>query len=300
MALYKINDVYPNYDNNFFEGKDIKGMDVYAGANTNEKIGSIEDVLVDEQGYFRYFVVDTGFWIFGKKVLLPIGRSRVEMDRNRVYATGLTNKEQAERLPEYDRDMIVDYEYEERVRGVYRSPSVEQSAPVESTTGTTAATATAGTTANATPSYNRDTYSYKREPEFYNTNERDHNKLHLYEERLITDKKRRETGEVVVGKKVVTETARAEVPVEKEKVVIEVTTPSSERQVSPGKANFKNTEVARMKVHEETADIRKEAYEHGEVKVRKEVERDTVSAKEKLRREELDVDRKGNPRVDRS
>lgn len=295
MALYKISNVYPNYDKNFFEGKDIKGMDVYAGANTSEKVGTIDDVLVDEQGYFRYFVVDTGFWIFGKKVLLPIGRSRVEMNQNRIYATGLTSKEQAERLPEYDHDMTVDYEYEERVRGVYRSPTVENSAPVESSTSKTK-TKTVATT----PSYNRETYSYDREPELYNTNERDHDKLHLYEERLITDKNRRETGEVVVGKKVETETARAEVPVEKEKVVIEVSTPNNEQKVAPHKPDFGDAEVARMKVHEETADIHKEAYERGEVEVRKEVERDTVSAKKELRREELDVERKGNPRIDRS
>ncbi|MFP4007448.1 MAG: DUF2382 domain-containing protein [Spirulinaceae cyanobacterium] len=291
MALYKISNVYPNYDKNFFEGKDIKGMDVYAGENTSEKVGTIEDVLVDEQGYFRYFVLDTGFWIFGKKVLLPIGRSRVEMDQNRVYATGLTSKEQAERLPEYDHDMTVDYEYEERVRGVYRSPTVEESAPVE---------ASAGTTVAATPTYEREAYTYDREPELYNTNERDHDKLHLYEERLITDKNRRETGEVAVGKKVTTETARAEVPVEKEKVVIEVSTPNNERKVAPHNPDFGDTEVARMKVHEETADIHKEAYERGEVEVHKEVERDTVSAQKELRREELDVERKGNPRIDRS
>jgi uncharacterized protein (TIGR02271 family) len=293
MALYKIGDVYPDYSRNFFEGKDIKGTDVYAGANNNEKVGTIDDVLVDEQGYFRYFVVDTGFWIFGKKVLLPIGRSRVEMDRNRIYATGLTSKEQAERLPEYDHDMVVDYDYEERVRGVYRSPTVGNSAPVE-------ATASRTKTAATTPTYNRNDYTYDREPELYSMNERDHDKLRLYEERLITDKSRRETGEVVVGKKVETETARAEVPVEKEKVVIEVSTPSNENKVDPRRPDFGDAEVARMKVHEETANIHKEAYERGEVEVHKEVERDTVSAKEQLRREELDVQRKGNPRVERN
>jgi uncharacterized protein YrrD len=67
MTLYKIEEFYPNYREELFDGDDIKGLDVYAG-KTREKIGSIETALVDEEGRFRYFVIDTGFWIFGKKV----------------------------------------------------------------------------------------------------------------------------------------------------------------------------------------------------------------------------------------
>jgi stress response protein YsnF len=40
----------------------------------------------------------------------------------RIYATGISSKEQAEKLPEYDDSMTVDYDYEERVRHVYRTP----------------------------------------------------------------------------------------------------------------------------------------------------------------------------------
>ena len=67
MALYKIEEFYPNYREELFDGDDIKGLDVYAG-KTRDKIGSIETALVDEEGRFRYFVIDTGFWIFGKKI----------------------------------------------------------------------------------------------------------------------------------------------------------------------------------------------------------------------------------------
>jgi len=48
--------------------------------------------LVDEQGNFRYLVVDLGLWIFGKKVLLPVGRAR--FDYNPSHVVGMT-KEQA-------------------------------------------------------------------------------------------------------------------------------------------------------------------------------------------------------------
>jgi hypothetical protein len=79
MPLFKIGDFNPNYREEAFDGADVKGLDVHAG-RTDEKIGSIYDVLVDETGSFRYFVIDTGFWIFGKKVLLPVGRCRVDAD----------------------------------------------------------------------------------------------------------------------------------------------------------------------------------------------------------------------------
>jgi len=39
---------------------------VYAG-RTGEKIGTIDNALVDGSGRFRYFVVDTGFWILAKE-----------------------------------------------------------------------------------------------------------------------------------------------------------------------------------------------------------------------------------------
>jgi len=121
----------------------------------------------------------------------------------------------------------------------------------------------------------------------------------LYEERLVVDKEREKTAEVSIGKHVETETARVSVPVEKERVVIERTTPTNERVVSPSAADFSGGEVARMDIYEESADIGKEAFVREEVRVRKEVERDTVEAQETIRREELDIDVDGNPTIRR-
>lgn len=282
MALVKIKDFYPNYREEIFGGTDIKGMDVYAGT-TDDKIGTVYDILLDETGRFRYLVLDTGFWIFGKKVLLPIGSARIDYNDNNVYAIGLVDKNQAEQLPEYDELQPIDYEYEERVRGVYRqTPAVRERA-------TTPAT-----------NYDRNNYHYDREPSLYEMNDRDHANLKLYEERLLANKERHKAGEVAVGKRVETETARASVPVEKERVVIERTNATGQaRQVAPGEADFKEGEVARAELYEETADIKKQAFVRENVEVRKEVERDTVNAEETIRREELDVNTEGNPVVQR-
>ena len=125
----------------------------------------------------------------------------------------------------------------------------------------------------------------------------DNDNVKLYEERLVADKERHKAGEVAIGKHVETETAKVAVPVEKERIVIERTTPTNEKAVAPGTADFSGGEVKNVDIYEETADINKEAFVREEVKVRKEVERDTVEAQETLRREELDVDVDGKPGI---
>jgi uncharacterized protein (TIGR02271 family) len=320
MVLHKLKDFDPNYRNTFEDG-DIVGMSVYT-ERTDEKIGSIADILVDDAGHFRYFVVDLGFWIFGKKVLMPVGRSRIDHGADRVYVMGLS-KEQAEDLPEYHSDMVTDYDYEERVRGVYRpgaatsasavntSIPLEASAPLESTVPLEAERSMAmdserrtdmvADTTLSTPAvtaYDRDTYDYHHEPALYEMNEADHRTFKLYEERLVANKTRMKTGEVSIGKHVETETQTIAVPVEKERIVVERTIPT-DTTVNPiaGETAFQEGEVARLEVYEETPDIRKEAYVAEEVKVHKEVDQETVQAAETLRKERLDIDTEGNPRV---
>ncbi|MBD2357356.1 DUF2382 domain-containing protein [Tolypothrix sp. FACHB-123] len=299
MALYKLNDFDPNYRDTF-QGDDIKGLGVYAEGR-DEKIGTVSDVLVDDEGHFRYLVVDLGFWIFGKKVLLPIGRARIDYNVDRVYAIGMT-REQAEALPEFNERSGIDYDYEERVRGVYRRPldatsSVNATSAVDSTSAVDTSRpldASAPLNTGYQPNYNRDTYNYSHEPALYNINESDNQTLKLYEERLIASKKRQKTGEVAIGKHVETETARVEVPLERERVVIERVTPTDAGQrVTSGEANFREGEVARVEIYEETPEIRKEAVVREEVKVTKVVEHETSEAQATVRREELDVDTTG-------
>ena len=277
MALVKIADLYPKYKEDIFGGDDIKSFSVYD--HTNDKIGSVYDIIVDETGKFRYLVIDTGFWIFGKKVLLPVGRASIDYNDRRVYAKGLT-KEQAENLPEYDDDMTIDYDYEERVRMVYRGIEYDSDNTVY---------------AEEAKAYDSGAYSYDREPGLYGYQDTENRQsLKLYEERLVANKERFRTGTVTIGKRVETETATVSVPVEKEKVIIERNTVNDSTAVTPGATAFSEGEVARVEVYEESADIEKQAFVREEVSVRKEVERDTVSAKETIRREELEIESDGD------
>ncbi|MBD2342914.1 DUF2382 domain-containing protein [Anabaena subtropica] len=274
MALYKMEEFAASYGSADFDNYDARNFDVYSDID-DDKVGNVKHILVDDSGRVRYLVVDTGFWFFGRQVLLPIGRSRIDYTNRRVYAIGLT-KGQVESLPDFHNLEQIDYDYEEQVRGVYRTPVTQT--PLETSTPVDA--------------HDRNTYSYENEPNLYDMNERDHQNLKLYEERLVANKSRVKTGEVSVGKHVETETARVSVPVEKERVVIERTTPKEgTRTVSPAEANFREGEVTRMDVYEETPDIQKEAVLREEVKIKKVVEQDTVEAEDTLRREELDINR---------
>ena len=275
MPLYRLEDFDPSYRETF-GGDDIKSMDLYTEGG--EKIGTVADALVDPEGRFRYLVIQTENGVLGKKILLPIGLSRIDYNTNRAYVDGLS-KVQVEGLPEYSDRMTVDYDYEEQVRGVYRPQ---------------ASTSAQGSTAT----YDRDTYNYQQEPSLYQMNEQNHQTLKLYEERLVTSKTRVKTGEVSVGKHVETETARVSVPIERERVVIERVTPTDAgRAVSPSEVNFQEGEVARIEVYEETPDIHKEAFVREEIRVTKVVDHETVETEETIRREELDIDTQGSPVV---
>ncbi|NJL83114.1 MAG: DUF2382 domain-containing protein [Chloroflexaceae bacterium] len=311
MALYRIADFNPQYRQDAFEGKDVKGFEVYTERN-EEKIGTVDDILVDQNGRFRYLAIDSGNWMSGKRMLLPVGRAKVDRNRDRVFAIGLHNRRQVEQLPEYRDAASINRTHEEQVRQVYRtvaledSTSVEASLPVEmgeldAVRQTSRPTPRPAIAEPVTPApmpqpapepVEAPAYDYEREPDLY-TIPADQQTLRLYEERLIASKERHKAGEVTVGKHVETQTARVEVPVEKERVIVERHAPAAGQVVTPGPHDFQSGEVARMDVYEETADIHKEAVVREEVNVRKEVVQDRVETTETLRREELDVDIQG-------
>jgi uncharacterized protein (TIGR02271 family) len=275
MSLVRLADFHPNYQREIFSEDDIKDYEVYA--ETGGKIGSVSDALLDDSGRFRYLVIDTGLWIFGKHVLLPIGRAKMNYDERRVYVSGLT-REQVDNLPEYSDDMTVDYNYEERVRKVYRPQTT--------------------LTLEEATERDREPYSYDREPELYGTketNERDRQTISLYEERLIASKERQKTGTVSGRKRVDSETSQVSVPVEKEPIALERTSPSQAREFDPETPDFQETEVARIEVYEECVDIEKKAFVREEISIKKAVYRDKIEVEEAVRREELEMDVEDKP-----
>ncbi len=129
----------------------------------------------------------------------------------------------------------------------------------------------------------------------------DNQSFKLYEERLVADKKQVKTADISIKKYVETQTAHISVPLKKERLVVEQTSPvDTETPVAAGEANFHEGEIARMQVYEETADIKKLAFVHEEVNVRKEVDRNIVEVEDQLRREGLYFDSHDSNAIDKT
>lgn len=293
MPLYRLSEFYPTYKEKLFDGDDIKGINIYA-ANKREKIGIIDDVLVNENGRFRYFVIDTGFWIFGKRVLLPVDYCNIDPRQQRIFATDIIDKKQIEELPDYS-DVMKDGSYEQRDGDTHHNSrkmlsnvaSLEASAPLDSPIYLDSSIPK-----NRNSFVNNNlSYNYRTEPSVYHHNAQEQQTLKLYEERLFADKKKRQAGEVVVAKHIETEKAKISLPLEKERVIIERTIPVNPQKIDfPQESVFWEGEVTRLKVYEEIADIRKEAFIREEIRIMKKIEQDTIEVEETLRREELDID----------
>jgi hypothetical protein len=94
-------------------GADLNGFDVEA---TDGGIGNVDEAT-DEVGG-SYIVVDTGPWIFGKKVMLPAGVIRsVDMDDKKVFVD--RTKDEIKNAPEFDEDRYTSEEYRGELGGYY-------------------------------------------------------------------------------------------------------------------------------------------------------------------------------------
>jgi len=82
--------------------RNLSGLTVEA---IDGKIGKVDDATNDVGASF--IVVDTGPWIFGKKVMLPAGVVKdVDMDTETVFVN--RTKDQIKDAPEYDEDAYRD------------------------------------------------------------------------------------------------------------------------------------------------------------------------------------------------
>jgi hypothetical protein len=85
-----------DYRGNLDLSVDVAGYDVEA---EDGGIGKIDETSTDASR--RYLVVDTGFWIFGKKRLVPAGViSGVDHDNRKVYVS--MTKDQIKDAPDHE------------------------------------------------------------------------------------------------------------------------------------------------------------------------------------------------------
>jgi hypothetical protein len=94
---------------------DLTGFDVEA---LDGSIGKVDEATQDVGE--SYVVVDTGVWIFGKKVLLPAGLiERVDRDEEKVWINRA--KDEIENAPEFEKDNYESDEYRSSIGGYYGS-----------------------------------------------------------------------------------------------------------------------------------------------------------------------------------
>ena len=96
-------------------GVDVSGYGVEA---LDGSIGKV-DKATYEVGSSQ-IVVDTGPWIFGKKVLLPAGViDRIDVNEEKVYAH--RTKDEIKNAPEFDDSLLSDEAYRGTLGGYYGS-----------------------------------------------------------------------------------------------------------------------------------------------------------------------------------
>ncbi len=174
-----------NYD--LGETYDIVGRHAYA--HNSEKVGTVRDILTDDSGRIRYFVLDVGGWFSAKEVMIPVGAARIEEDG--IYFDQLT-KEQVKDMSTYTAGQ--DYTYDnqvEDIRVLYGADKAQQ---------------------QRTPGE----FVYREDDDTYRTPQR----LQLLEERLQVNKDRYVAGQVEIGKHVETRTENVTVGLEHEELVI--------------------------------------------------------------------------------
>jgi hypothetical protein len=108
----------------------------YAVEATDGHIGAIDEASFDDAAR-GCIVVDTGFWIFGKKRMIPAGFIRdVDWDERVVFLT--CTKDEVKGAPDYDesrkddaahRDEVGDYFDRSRYQGMHGDPVGPQAGP---------------------------------------------------------------------------------------------------------------------------------------------------------------------------
>lgn len=101
------------------KARDILKMKIQA---TDGKIGHAEDIYFDDRAWtLRYIVVDSGFWLFGRKTLIsPVSIRAVDF-KDRLLELDL-DKEHVKNSPPVDSDKPVSRQLEEQLSRHYNWP----------------------------------------------------------------------------------------------------------------------------------------------------------------------------------
>jgi hypothetical protein len=103
-------------------GADLATVDVtgYEVEAIDGSIGKVDEATYEAGS--SYVVVDTGPWIFGRKVMLPAGVVRqVDSEEEKVYVS--RTKDEIKDAPEFDDELVRDESYRGRLGSYYGAGS---------------------------------------------------------------------------------------------------------------------------------------------------------------------------------
>jgi hypothetical protein len=110
-------DAWSYRDDAGVSGADLVGYKVEA---SDGGIGKVDSASNEVNA--SYLVVDTGPWIFGKKVMLPAGVvTSVDHDERKLFVD--RSKDEIKAAPEFDETTHADPAYRDKLGGYYSSPS---------------------------------------------------------------------------------------------------------------------------------------------------------------------------------
>ena len=103
----------------FYKVKDLEGYKIHA---TDGELGAVHEIYFDDHEWrIRYFVVETGPWLFGRKVLIaPESVTGVDQDGHRVVVN--LTREQVKNSPDITTDAPVSRQHEASLARYYGWP----------------------------------------------------------------------------------------------------------------------------------------------------------------------------------
>jgi uncharacterized protein (TIGR02271 family) len=251
-----------------------------------EKIGTVDNVWVDDATDETEFIgVKTG-WLFGKTHVIPTADA--QFDDNTI--TVPYSKDQIENAPSFDTDAEISPDEEQQIYSYFGLDRSTSASPTGLASGESAGTAGAGfdnstafsgTTATDTSGINSSTNMTSPDAE---------TDIALSEEELEIGKREVQAGDVRLRKVVRTE--HQEVPVELRREDIEI------ERVPAGEVS--NADATGQAFQEQTIDVpltaeepvvQKEAHVTGGVRVTKDVETSTQTVGGDVRSEDIEVER---------
>jgi stress response protein YsnF len=247
---------------------DIRQFEVYT--DRDERIGTAVDLLTNQSDHSKFLVVDVETLATNKHIVLPLNYVLIDRKLRRFLVIGLS-KAQVLELPAYSVDSTsraTGYR-DERIINQQSQPlaldnySLESTVPLESSSPldfeTTVYSTAQPNTSTEVPFTDRGISVNKPLVEQYNSQELpshpmtepdyaltepirplsdsiaapkvvEEEKVRLLEERLVIDRKKRKVGEVIVRKEI--ETRIVEVPVRREKLIVEQISPERKQLAS--------------------------------------------------------------------